>query len=191
MILYENLDVNELLLKIRSSDDLAFAELVRRYEPMLNKLVSMHGAAGISPEEAYAEACVALHKASLAYKLDLKEVTFGLFARICVQRRLSDFFSAKSSRCLPTDIPIEDAQLESTAGSAEAELLMRERLINYMSVAREILSDYEYRVFLLYMQDYDTDAMCHELSRDKKSVENAKARMLMHLRAKAALFANI
>ncbi len=191
MILYENLDVSELLIKTHESDDFAFAELVKRYAPMINRAISSFRLGGVSFDEAFSEACVALHKAAVSYKPDFKEVTFGLYARICVERKLTDFFAKHNKDNMISDVPIENVDIGFSVGSAEAVLLLREKIQLCMSLAKEILSEYEYRVFVLYMQNYDTDAMCRELSRDKKSVENAKARMLKHLRENAELFANI
>ena len=185
---YEKLDVADLIVKTREHDDSAFSELLRRYTPMINKVISGFSSALVTYDEAFSEACVALHKASLSYRLDLLEVTFGLYAKICVKRRLSDLYSAADADKLADDVDVEDIVASS---NVESMLLFKERVQSFISLAREILSDYEYRVFMLYIQGYDTDAMCEELSRDKKSVENAKARMLKNLRAASHMFADI
>ena len=188
MLEYDNLEVENLIIKVRERDDFAFAELVRRYTPMVNKLISGFSSDTVSYDEAFSEACVALHKASLTYKLEIVGVTFGLYARICVKRRLSDLYSAKDS--LTTDEEF-DVDKISVGSNVESMLLLKERVQSFISCAREILSDYEYRVFILYIQGYDTDSMCELLSRDKKSVENAKARMLKTLRSESKKFADI
>jgi len=185
---YEKLQVEELIFKIREHDDAAFEELVKRYVPMINKVISLFSSAFVTYDEAFAEACVALHKASLSYRLDSGEVTFGLYARICVKHRLSDLYSACEAKNLAGDVEVE----RIVAGSnVESMLLLKERVQSFISIAREILSDYEYRVFMLYIQGYDTAAMCELLSKDKKSVENAKARMLKNLRSSSEKFADI
>ena len=185
---YENFDVDELLIRTREHDDSAFAELVRRYTPMMNKVISGFSSDFISYDEAFSEACVALHKASLSYKLELSEVTFGLYARICVKRRLTDLFSGAESKNLADDVDVERISFSS---NVESMLLLKERVQSFISIAREILSGYEYRVFMLYIQGYDTDSMCEALGKDKKSVENAKARMLKNLRSASDKFADI
>ena len=185
---YAELDVENLIIKVRERDDHAFAALVKRYTPMMNKLISGFSSEKITYDEAFSEACVALHKASLTYKLEFVGVTFGLYARICVKRRLSDLYSAASSLDIAEDFDVEKL---SVGSNVESMLLLKERVQSFISCAREILSDYEYRVFMLYIQGYDTDSMCEALSRDKKSVENAKARMLKVLRAQSDKFADI
>ena len=37
---YDKLDVEDLIIKTRERDDFAFSELVRRYTPMINKVIS-------------------------------------------------------------------------------------------------------------------------------------------------------
>ena len=188
MNLYESLDLKELILKCRERDDVAFSELVRRYKPMINKLISAFSLDSFSFDEAFSEACVALHKAALSYDFMKNEVTFGLYARICIKRRLYDIFSKNRESFIAEDVEIESL---SSAVNVESMLLFREKVQRYISTAREILSDYEYRIFMLYIQGYDTAAMCKELSRDKKSVENAKARMLKNLRAESGRFSDL
>ena len=185
---YAKLDLENLILKVRERNDFAFAELLKRYTPMINKLISGFSSDKISYDEAFSEASVALHKASLTYKLELVGVTFGLYARICVKRRLSDLYYASNSPEIEEDFDVEKL---SVGSNVESMLLLKERVQSFISCAREILSDYEYRVFMLYIQGYDTDSMCKALSRDKKSVENAKARMLKTLRAQSKRFADI
>ena len=188
MLEYGKLDVEKLIIKVRERDDFAFAELVKRYTPMVNKLISGFSSDLVTYDEAFSEACVALHKASLTYKLESVGVTFGLYARICVKRRLSDLFSTTDSLNIADDFDVENI---SVGSNVESMLLLKERVQSFIASAREILSDYEYRVFMLYIQGYDTDAMCEALSRDKKSVENAKARMLKALRRESQRFADI
>ena len=189
MILYQNLDILDLIVKSRSRDDAAFSEIVRRYTPMLNKVISSFSGATVSRDEAFSEACVALHKAVLSYDFERVDVTFGLYSRICVKRRLSDLFSStKRAAELDEAVNVENI----VAGdSVEAMLVFKEQVQNFISIARAVLSDYEYRIFMLYIQGYDTRAMCEELSKDKKSVENAKARMLKHLRSSSEKFKDI
>jgi len=188
MQFYEDFDVRELIIKTRERDDSAFSELLKRYTPMINKVIAGFSSDYVTYDEAFSEACVALHKASLSYNFDLSEVTFGLYARICVKRRLSDLYSAVGSKNLVGEVEIENVV---AASNVESMLLLKERVQSFISLAKEILSDYEYRVFMLYIQGYDTAAMCEQLSKDKKSVENAKARMLKNLRSASERFADI
>jgi RNA polymerase sporulation-specific sigma factor len=180
MILYENCEIGELILLCRERDDAAFDEIVRRYTPMLRKVVAGFESAGLESSELFAEACVALHLAAQKFDLNQKEVTFGLFARICVRNRMVDLYRLAGN--LP---PVSDLEIEQVPDneSIERRLVERETFDRLLRSARELLSDYEYSVLLLHIQGYKTAAIAKALGRTAKSVDNAKSRLFRHLRA--------
>lgn len=179
MEINKEFDPTDLILKVRLRDDEAFAELVRRYTPMLNKVIAGFNLDEARAEEALSEACVALHRAALSYDLSSEEVTFGLYSRICVYRRLCDFVGRMKKDELLVEL---DADAIVVPSSIENSLVRRERMQETLTFARSVLSEYEYKVLLLYLQGYTTSAIAKELSKTKKSVDNAKARMITHLR---------
>ncbi len=187
---YKKLDNTELIELSQARDDLAFAELVFRYTPLMRKVAGGFIHPLVSEDEAMAEACIGLHKAVMSFNPDRRGITFGLYARICIYRRLSDLYSAKENKRIDAESEIDVDKLGASA-SALSVLLFKERVQNFISVAREILSDYEYQVFLLYIQGYDTEAMCESLSKERKSVENAKARMIKRLRSEGNRFLDL
>ena len=188
MIEYESIDILDLVSLAKSRDDGAFAELVSRYTPMMRKLLGAFSNPAISSDEAFAEACIGLHKAVNSFDPTRKEITFGLYARICIYRRLSDLYSSVSLNSQDSGCDVDKI---TSSGSVMSMLIFKERVQRFISVARELLSKYEYDIFLLYIQGFDTQAMCDELGRDRKSVENAKARMLKCLRSNGDLFSDI
>lgn len=184
---YGKTDLNEMLSAVRSHDGNAFSELVLRYTPLLNKLVGRFVSNTVNYGEAFSEACLALHSAALSYDVAKADtVTFGLYASICVRRRLSDLADKCGRAARESTV---DVELISADGDAEQSMVRQERVAEYMQKARTILSEYEYRVLVLYVDGYTTAEIAKELGRDRKSVENAKSRMLKHLRsASNALF---
>lgn len=187
---YKKLDNSKLVELSQARDDIAFAELVVRYTPLMRKVASGFVHPLVGEDEAMAEACIGLHKAVMSFNPARRGITFGLYARICIYRRLSDLYSAKETKRADSESGIDVDKLGASA-SAMSMLIFKERVQNFISVAREILSDYEYQVFLLYIQGYDTESMCEALSKDRKSVENAKARMIKRLRSEGNRFLNL
>ena len=183
MILYENCDIGELILLCRERDDSAFDEIVRRYTPMLRKVVSGFESSGLDSSVLFAEACVALHVAAQKFDLDQKEVTFGLFARICVRNRMVDLCRVADNLPQVSEMEIEQV---SDNDSLERQIVARETFDRILRSARELLSDYEYSVLLLHIQGYKTAAIAKVLGRTAKSVDNAKSRLFRHLRAELA-----
>lgn len=189
MVNYSDMSISDLIVASRERDDSAFSELVTRYTPMVNKVISGFSDSAFRYDEAFSEACVALHRAVLSYDLSRScVITFGLYARICVYRRLCDL-SDKDAR--EVDIVDLDVDLIPQSGNVEQRLVGRERMREYLTKARGVLSEYEYDVFILYIDGYSTEEISEKLGKDTKSVENAKSRMLKRLRKDCDIFSDV
>ena len=91
------------------------------------------------------------------------------------------------------DARIVDVDIESigTNVNIEQRIVGRERISEYIEKAHGILSEYEYQVFLLYIDGYSTAEISAKLCKDTKSVENAKLRMFKRLREVSNIFSDI
>lgn len=179
MNLYENTDICSLISLCREHSDEAFDELVRRYTPMMRKVILSFGSLPYEYSELFSEACVALHTAAGRFDVAQQEVTFGLFARICIRNRIVDLIRAAESERAILDRDVEQMAYES---NVEKRLEEREMFDTLLLSAKDLLSDYEYRVLLLHIQGYKTAAIASMLSRSAKSVDNAKSRLFRRLR---------
>ena len=180
MDLYRNTDISELLLLCRQHNDEAFDELVHRYTPMIRKVISGFGGHSADYSELFSEACVALHVAAGRFNLAQTDVTFGLYARICVRNRILDLIRSGESDKNITDY---DVEMMAEGDSVESQLADREEFELILSSAKRLLSDYEYNVLLLHIQGYKTAAIAKALDRTAKSVDNAKSRLFRRLRS--------
>lgn len=180
MDIYCDYDVSRLVLLTRERDDSAFAELVRRYTPMMNKVISGFIDTDLCYGDLFAEATVAIHVAALRYDLDQEEVTFGLFSRVCVHHRLVDYLRREEK-----SVEIVDLDIETLSDSDELErcIVTRDTVAGLLSGAEKILSDYEYKVLIYHIQGYKTAAIAKALGRAPKSVDNAKSRIFRRLRS--------
>lgn len=177
---YENTDIRDLILLCRQRDDDAFDELLRRYTPMIRKVISLFDDVPYEYDELFAEGCVALHIAAGRYDLDQSEVTFGLYARVCVRNRILDMLRRADNTNTDPEVDVE--QMSDEADSPEQTLVDRDLFDRLLISARCLLSDYEYRVLLLHIQGYKTAAIASMLGKSAKSVDNAKARLFRRLR---------
>ena len=176
---FQEMEISSLLLLIRAGNNLAFSELVARYTPMLNKVISGFDIPVSRFDEALSEAHVALYSAASSYELSNGKVTFGLYARVCVYNKICDFVGKE----LRFDNRITELDDDIVVPSmVESSLVNREELMRYLLIARGILSDYEYDVFRLYLKGYSTREIAATLSKTAKSVDNAKHRMMKCLR---------
>ena len=180
MDVYRNTDISKLLLLCRQHDDGAFDELVRRYTPMMRKVISGFGSQFADYSELFSEACVALHMAASRFDLAQSDVTFGLYARICVRNRMLDLLRAAE---FDRNVSSLDVELMPESDSVETKIADREEFDLIIGSAKRLLSDYEYNVLLLHIQGYKTSAIAKALSRSAKSVDNAKSRLFRRLRS--------
>ena len=179
---YEEIELLQLISLCREHDDYAFAELVRRYIPMMKSVISRFSDVPFDFDELFSEACVALHSAVIKYDTKQTDVTFGLYARICVNHRLVDIVRRYDTAPDISDIDIDELSLESSYESIESGIADKETVEILMQSARKLLSEYEYQVLILHMQGYKTSAIAKHLGRTPKSVDNAKSRLFHRLR---------
>ena len=146
---------------------------------LLPSYISKIDATGYDTDELFAEGCVALHIAAQRYDLQQEEVTFGLYARICVRNRILDMLRRADNEQTVSELDVEQMTDED---SVEDRLADREIFDRLLVSARNLLSDYEYHVLLLHIQGYKTSAIAAMLDRSAKSVDNAKFRLFRRLR---------
>lgn len=182
MIFNENSGLKEIILASRERDDTAFAELVRRYTPLVKKMIFEFDSE-YSEDELFSEACVALHRAAMSFDIGQDEVTFGLYARVCVYHHFVDLKRCRKKLSVLCDYNIES--FESGDGP-DLRLVEREHLESVIRYAKDVLSDYEYSVLLYHMHGYKTSQIAERLARSSKSVDNAKARIFRRLRDASA-----
>ena len=171
-----NSEIRELLVGCREHSDAAFEELVLRYTPMLNSVIASKG---LDCGEAFSEACMALYKAALLFDLEQDEVTFGLYAKVCVTNRLTDLTRRVSGTPVLSDLDVDSI---SVSDGTLLKLEKQEERAAFHLRASEVLSEYEYRVLTLWLGGYKTADIASAVEADSKSVDNAKARILKKLR---------
>ena len=170
-------DIIALILKIRSGDDNAFSELVSLYTPVMQSAVSKYS---LDYDECFSDLCMALYRAAESYDTLQNEVTFGLFAKICIVRAVSDIL--RKGRNAP--LCESDTDIETIAADTDVEnaLIEREEREAFRRDARLLLSEYEYGVLIRWLAGDKTADIAEALGVSAKSVDNAKARIQKKLR---------
>ena len=184
----ESVNVREMLMRLRDGDVAVFASLVEQYEPMMRRAVGNFFVSPSDRKEAFSEACVTLYAAALSYDLSQDEVTFGLYARICVLRRMGALF-AKTRRVLSEIAPEVDVDRVAVPASVENALVRDETFGELLGKVRELASVYEYEVFLsICVNGRSAAETAERLGKTAKSVENAKDRLLRRIRGNRESF---
>ena len=181
---YKNTDTEELLLLIRNQEnsDEAFAELVCRYSPLINKRIDAMDVQQSDISEAVQEASIALHNAALSYDAERFEgVTFGLYAGICISNKLISMLREIAKRGERTG-EVENIDVIPSSVDVEKSVATRDLCERVMRMARSVLSEFEFRVFCLSYEGYSVKDIAAKLSATPKSVENARFRVSRRLR---------
>ena len=171
----------DLINAVREGDENAFEALLEAYEPLIDTMSRSFANTAEdseSHEDLRQEACIALYKAVQTYDVTQNEISFGLYAKLCVRNRLVSY-TRKLRRREPF-LPLEErikAQEDVTQGVVAEEA--------YMELYRRIeavLSPYENHVWWLYLSGQTTGAIAAQLGKDERSVQNAVYRIRKKLR---------
>ena len=171
-----------LLLEAASGSEKAFNRLAEIYSPLLRSAVfSMSsGLKEQDVEELSQEALLAFHRAVRNYDPLYENVTFGLYAKICVINGLrSELKRLKKEESVPiiTLDSIPDSDLPSS-DPAETE----DRAEELRRMIRSSLSDFENRVFWFYYAGMTCSEISEKTGKSPKSVENALFRIRKKLK---------
>lgn len=177
-----------MLCRIKNGDDDACAELLRMYSPLVAGLVhttmaKLPQSARLDEDELRQEAAIILYRAALTYDAS-DDVSFGLYAKICIQRRMVSLL--RRHECDgEVEFPLDELP-EETADSIDSDPsralieIERERELN--ELIKNVLSPLEYDVFNLYIDGMRPTEIAGILSISVKTAENAVYRMRMKIK---------
>lgn len=187
--LFENADtLIELITHAREGSQDAFVELKRRYTPLIESQIAKHTLADMSAqdvEDLRGEATSIFGNAVCNYDCTA-EVEFGLYAKICIGNGLVSFVRSYLRRKKKTVIPLELAENSAAEGSDPLQSLVdKENAQELMRTIKKSLSDYENRVWWLYVSGMSASEIALAIGEsDSRSVSNAIYRIRRKLRSK-------
>lgn len=132
-------------------------------------------------EDAVQEGNIGLFKAILSYR-ENKGATFTTYAKKCI---LNNMLSARQAATaqkhavLTNALPLDESIL---LPSFETDFIIREQNKEFIRIARQKLSDYEFLVFSLYTMQYSYKEIASITGKSEKSVNNAIQRIHTKLR---------
>ncbi len=167
----------DLIPSAKAGNDAAFAELCRVYAPLIDSMTEKYGRLfadnGESREDLRQEASVAFYRALMTFDEGQSQVSFGLYAKICIRNRMVSLLrrhrSAKHRK----------SPVETSAASPKADGLDREAL---RALAERVLTGYEKTVFFHYADGRSYREIARSLGVSEKSVDNALFRAKRKLR---------
>ena len=174
----------QLLLRVREGDQQAFSLLLAAYEPLVASEVARYGK-GLGNEDLEdlrQVALLAVCRAARNFDCDQGEVSFGLYAKVCVTNALASQLRVIRRRFHELSV----AELLVESGDHEDDptrRVMEEEALSALHMRiRAVLSPYENRVWALHTAGYRTGEIANRLSKSAHSVENAVYRIRQKLR---------
>ncbi len=181
--------VRNLILQVRKEDQDAFEELLEIYEPLIVSFVNRFGNNGVSrqdSEDFKQELTVTFYNAILSYDLSQTHVSFGLYAKICMNNFfITQLRALKKRRGLET-VSLEETSEEGNEVKAEddlsADMIRREEMREWNKKIEVALSKFEYKVWQYYFSGCSSREIAELLGKTEKSIENAIFRIRQKLK---------
>ena len=182
--------LNAYIASAQNGDSDAFSTLLEKYEPLIKSTVArtmakMPELTETDAEDLRQEAVLAFYSALMTYDFLISDVEFGLYAKVCISNRL-----VSQMRRLKRDIEHRAASIDQddilrfvgTEEDPAARLIENESEQSLLKVISDCLSEYEYKVFELYMSGMSSAEMAERLESTEKSVNNAMFRIRTKLK---------
>ena len=179
--------LNALIRRARQNDDEAFEELLKHYTPLIENMTSQFTAfCGQSEdrEDLRQEAILGFYKALTRYNTEQSEVQFGLYAKECIRNRLTSYLRHLKKHEQVRLLEDEESELLEDAEQDPANRIVEQE--TYSALYNRVcatLSDYENRVWWMYLSGRTAAEIASQLGKDEKSVQNAVYRIRRKLRS--------
>lgn len=179
-------DVCELITLVREGDGTAFERLLAKYEPMINSTVIRYTPAGEDIDDSRQEALAGFYRATLKFDMGQPDVAFGLFAKICVTNALISHARELKRRIGGSNENInyeEYLRFATDVMSDPAEqIIERENEAELRELIRNNLSEYENRVWDMYIAGASVREIAEAIGASERSIDNALYRIRRKLR---------
>lgn len=182
-----NEEIISLIKRVQTGDDSAFSQLAVKYDSLLeaaayrfmDSFKTDNSDSTYEKNDLKQNATMALYKAACTYDPESekkgKKVTFGLYAKICINNSLISLLRKYNSalrrkRKIVPVIPSKQPDIIDTILQSEGARRLKEEIAS-------ALSKYEKEVFSLYIVGKSTDEIALTLNTTEKSVNNALYRI--------------
>ena len=177
----------ELVQLSQNGDKHATDELLRRYAGLVRGCARGFFMVGGETEDLIQEGMIGLYHAIMDYRKKEDGRSFKNFAYLCVSRKIIDavkISSSKKNAPLNTGVSMQESEDFTSSGLSPEDMLIlnddRRELKQKMS---RVLSDFEFKVAIMYMDGMRCAEICEMTGKSQKSVDNAIQRSKKKLQA--------
>lgn len=162
---------SDLITAAKEGDQAAFAELCESYKPLISSMTDRYASAvsngyALEKDDLRQEATVAFYRAVMTFDISQNEVSFGLYAKICIKNKMVSLLRRSRKKQVPK------AQRESVDKAVRLSALFPHR-DELVELSKSLLSAKERKAFLLYADGKSYKEIMAEMSLTEKSVDNA------------------
>lgn len=186
-----NNDDIELVLLAQENDEDAKNYLYKKYQPLLEKksydTYKVLKYKGIDINDVYQEVLLTFEMAINEYTPD-KDASFYTFFNICLKNKINNLITKHNNtknRVLNESISIEsieNIETKQTIRNLEEQLLDTESAQELYSKVKEQLTDQEYQVFCLKIDNIPIKEIAQRLNKDPKTIYNALHRIKLKIK---------
>ena len=181
-------ETTALIVAAQKGDENAFEVLLSRYDPLIDSMVKglLDDTAGTVDEcdDLRQEATIGFYRALMKFDHTQNDVSFGLFAKICIRNLLLSYLRKQKAQGHP--ILLEDDTVlearEDTASDLAGQLAEEEAYTELYLRIRAALSTYENQIWWLYHSGRTAKEIAGVLGKSEKSIQNAIYRIRRKLR---------
>lgn len=186
----ERVEILSHIKKAQCGDQASFDVLKEQYKSLITSCVMRRVLSGMNSqdkEDLFLEALISFCRAVSNYDCELSGVEFGLYAKICIDNGLVSFVRSyvRANRGLTVSLDTQDAVLNDKSEQDDflQSLVDREKEAELVRAVRKHLSDYENRIWWLYVSGKSVTTIASEVgATSTKSVSNAIYRIRKKLR---------
>jgi RNA polymerase sporulation-specific sigma factor len=166
---------------VQSGEKDAFNEIIKRFEPLIYSAVERYLNDELfsqsDRDDLYQDATIALYNAVMSYDLKQNDVTFGLYAKICLNNSMNSALRQRKHQLVADNAQISDEMVCLWDDTVEDANLLLKHIYS-------ILSPFEKNVFKLYIHDASHKNIAEVLGKSEKSIDNAVYRIRIKLARK-------
>lgn len=166
-----------LIVSVKEGSDDAYAEVARQFDPLVRAVchkfkASFEKLGSFSETDLKQELSLALYRACMGYDTRQDKVTFGKFAKRCLENCAVSVLRKAESRHKREGKAVEQLRREHSLESFFSQSGAEEKSEMLRSLS-DALSSYEYAVFTRYLDGFSASEIAQELNKEEKSVNNA------------------
>ena len=181
--------IGELLIGLKDGIPLSFEGILELYSPLVRSIsLDAKRRFSISDSEyddLLQEATIALYNSACSFD-ESKQVSFGLYAKICIKNRLISYIRRRENKLFGDFLgDCEDTlsdMSEAPESTPEQLIINKESFSELNKRINDALTPFESSVFWLYLGGMSYSDIAEALSKPKKSVDNAIVRIKSKLK---------